>query len=62
MSTSGWSETIKSADIFPQGIQILFDDGTHKLKSHHGVFFGGLFITILMFFATMKVQAMLEYD
>ena len=58
---STWSEKIKKADIFEQELEILFENGRHKLQSHCGVLFGFIMLFILVAYFIMKVGIMLNY-
>ena len=58
---STWSEKIKKADIFEQELEILFENGRHKLQSHCGVLFGFIMLFILVAYFIMKLGIMLNY-
>ena len=58
---STWSEKIKKADIFEQELEILFENGRHKLQSHCGVLFGFIMLFILVAYLIMKLGIMLNY-
>ena len=57
----GLSETIKKADLFPQNVEILFENGKHRLQSHCGVVFGFIMVALLILFGYMKAEIMLGY-
>lgn len=56
---NNFSETIKKADIFPQRLEILFENGKSDLKTHLGVVFGGIMAVILLLYGIMKVDIMI---
>ena len=53
-----FSETIKKADIFPQKLEILFENGKPELKTHVGVSFGAIMTIILLLYSYMKIDIM----
>lgn len=52
---------MKKADIFYQDIEILFENGKPKLQTHCGVLMGLTMIVILVLYAIMKADIMLNY-
>ena len=54
-------DKIKKADIFEQELEILFENGRHKLQSHCGVVFGFVMIFILIAYGVMKANVMFNY-
>ena len=56
-----FSETIKKVDIFPQRLNILFENGKSDLKTHLGVVFGAIMVVILILYGYMKVEIMIQY-
>ena len=54
-----FSETIKKADIFPQNLGLLFENGKSDLKTHLGVVFGAIMAVILILYGYMKVDIMI---
>ena len=62
MSDEGlFSRTIRKADPFSQDLQILFEDGHHRLKTHCGVVLGMLMMSLLVLYALYKGTIMLDY-
>ena len=55
------SRTIRKADPFSQDLQILFEDGHHRLKTHCGVVLGIIMMTLLALYAWYKGTIMLDY-
>ena len=58
---SKWSTNIKKADIFFQDIEILFENGKPKLQTHCGVLMGFIMILIIVLYAYMKADIMLNF-
>lgn len=58
---SQFSETVLKLDPFAQNIQILFENEKPKLQTHCGAVFGIVMVVIILAFAALKTDELLEY-
>ena len=62
MTESKISEFLKKGDLFSQDIEILFQSGSRKLKSQCGTLLGIIMLSIIVFYAVLKIQIMVNYE
>lgn len=58
MEKNKCSETIKAFDIFPQELEVLFDNGKNKIQTHCGVVLGAIMISVLAIYGFFKAERM----
>ena len=62
MAKNTCSEAIKRADLFPQEMEMLFQDGRPYLQTHFGALLAVILVTILMAYGSFKAEIMIDYE
>jgi len=60
-TVSKWVATMKKADMFEQELEILFENGRRKLQTNCGLVFSFVLFGILLIYAGMKANIMVNY-